>query len=351
VSSFRGISNCRLRAESARLLAARSPIAAIIAPPPSVKYGSQLRLPVNNRRLRLGTRNSLLARWQANWVSAQLAGLGIDVELVLIVTGGDADQRPIGAIGGEGVFTKEIQRALLENRVDLAVHSLKDLPTEQAPGLALAAVPRRESPFDAAVVRGDLPLCELPDGARVGTGSLRRRSQLLWLRPDLHIEDIRGNVDTRLGKLDSGNYDAIILAEAGLRRLGWGERISEVLPPSKMMPAVGQGALGIECRASDEKVRDILAKLDDAGARQSVCAERALLARLHGGCSAPIGAWGRVVQGQLQLDAVVLSADGHHRVSSHSTGHMNDPDQVADSAARELLNQGAENLIASARGG
>ncbi len=243
--------------------------------------------------VRLGTRASLLAQWQAQWVAAQLHALGVEVELVPVTTSGDQQQTPIGAIGGQGVFTKEIQRELLAGRIDLAVHSLKDLPTDAVAGLCLAAIPARAAVADALLSDKYPSLEQLPPGAIVGTGSLRRRAQLLHVRPDLQVRDIRGNVDTRLGKLHAGQYDAVILAEAGLERLGLSGQIAQRLPMAIMLPAVGQGALGLEVRSDDRPTLELIQSLDDADSRAAVSAERAMLAALRGGCLAPVAAWGR----------------------------------------------------------
>ncbi|MEX2174036.1 MAG: hydroxymethylbilane synthase, partial [Pirellulaceae bacterium] len=256
-------------------------------------------------RLRLGTRASPLARWQAEWVAAQLAQRGVTVELVPIATQGDVKTEPLGQIGGFGLFTKELQRALLAGQIDLAVHSLKDLPTTPVAGLALAAVPLRESPLDVLVSSVADRIETLPLGARVGTGSLRRRAQLLHLRPDLRLEEIRGNVETRLRKLDEGQYDAIILAEAGLSRLGLVGRIAHVISWNMMYPAVGQGALGIETRADDTATRDLLSPLDHTASHQAVLAERSLLFSLLAGCLAPVGAFTRLDPSGLVLEGVV----------------------------------------------
>jgi hydroxymethylbilane synthase len=308
------------------------------------------------RTLRLGTRGSQLARWQAEWVAGELRRLGHTVELIEIATHGDVDRaRPVEEIGTRGVFTKAIQQALLAREVDLAVHSLKDLPTESVDGLALAAVPSRESAADVLVCGTDNPvrptvvLDVLPQGARVGTGSLRRQAQLLHWRPDLRISEVRGNVDTRLRKLNEGQFDAIVLAEAGLRRLGLAGRISEVLPFEIMLPAVGQGALGIECRADDDKTLAALAALDDAETRAAVTAERALLAHLRGGCMAPVGALGLVEAGRLTLQAVVLSPDGRQRLTAGGDAAPEDAVAVGRRAAEDLIGQGAAELIASSR--
>lgn len=300
-------------------------------------------------RLRLGTRSSPLARWQAEHIAARLTALGIDVEMIHITTQGDVKAGPLGQIGGQGLFTKEIQRALLDDRIDLAVHSLKDLPTEHVEGLTLAAVPERESPGDVLVCNQVKTLDELPQGARVGTGSTRRKAQLLHARPDLQILDIRGNVDTRLRKLDEGEYDAIVLAEAGLTRLGLTDRIAQVLPRSLMLPAVGQGALGIEARSTDTSTLVLLAPLNDSATRHAVLAERAMLRALRGGCLAPVGAWGRLEEGQLLLDGVVLNADGTQRLHAAGTAHPDAAETLGEQIAQELLAQGAAALIAGSR--
>ena len=281
--------------------------------------------------LRLGTRGSALARWQANWVADLLAQQGVAVTLVPITTSGDASSEPIGAGSSQGLFTKEIQRALLEEKIDLAVHSLKDLPTESVPGLALAAVPARENCQDALVTSSAPDLDSLPSGARVGTGSRRRQSQLLHHRPDLELLDIRGNVDTRLAKLDRGEYDAIILAVAGLKRLGLVDRAQQLLPHLQMLPAVGQGALGLEVRDADGPTRQVVKALDDPPSHSAVLAERALLRELRGGCLAPVGAWARMDQASLALDAVVLSPDGRQRLSGQGAGPASEPDSLGQS--------------------
>jgi hydroxymethylbilane synthase len=303
-------------------------------------------------RIRLGTRASPLARWQADWVAGQLRAAGVEVELVPIATQGDQVQTgPIGAIGTQGVFTKEIQRALLDRRIDLAVHSLKDLPTDPVSGLCLAAVPPREAVGDALVGRGLTTFDALPQAAVLGTGSVRRRAQLWHARSDLRMEDVRGNVDTRLRKLDEGQYDALILAEAGLRRLGLADRISQVLPKSLILPAVGQGALGLESREDDHATRACLTPLDDPATHAAVLAERALLAALRGGCLAPVGAWGRIEQdGQLHLTAAVLSGDGRTRLTTAIAGAPVDAAALGRQAADSLLLQGAADLIQKSRG-
>jgi hydroxymethylbilane synthase len=292
-----------------------------------------------------------LARWQANWVAEQLRNKLVEVELVPIATAGDRDQQgPIGAIGTVGVFTKELQRALLDGRIDLAVHSLKDLPTESVEGLSLAAVPPRDSAGDALLSRDQLRLAELPRGAKVGTGSLRRQSQLLFARPDLQVAEIRGNVETRIARLRDGQFDAIVLAEAGLTRLGLRDQIAEILPRSLMLPAVGQGALGLEARTDDVSARLVVEQLDDGDTHAAVLAERSLLAALRGGCLAPVGAWARVEQdGDLRLTAAVLSRDGGQRLCAETVDQAIKAESLGRRVAAELLAQGAASLIASSR--
>lgn len=312
----------------------------------------------SDRILKLGTRSSALALWQSNWVATQLRELGFGIELVKISTSGDVKSGPIGAIGSQGVFTKEIQRALLDKEVDFAVHSLKDLPTEDIPGLCLTSVPPRESVGDVLVSNEISSFDEIPADALIGTGSMRRKAQLLNQRPDLQVEDIRGNVDTRLQKLDEGAYQAIILAESGLKRLGLTERITHVIDRGVMIPAVGQGALGIECREEDAYVREVLAHLNDLSTFLCVTAERAMLKALRAGCLAPVGAWGQLKEDQLHLQGVVLSGTGEQRVDSDSQVDLSDQTAavqverataLGQAVAESLIAQGATELIAEAR--
>ena len=292
-------------------------------------------------------------------MAGELRQLGHAVELIEIATRGDLEQVvAVEEIGTRGVFTKEIQRALLAGDVDIAVHSLKDLPTEPVEGLRLAAVPSRESSADVLVPRagsgepgaGSKNLfSDLPLGARIGTGSLRRQAQLRHVRPDLQVADVRGNVDTRLRKLDEGQFDALVLAEAGLRRLGVADRISHVLPFDVMLPAVGQGALAIECRAEDTTTRKILSSLDDNVTHVAIIAERALLEHLRGGCMAPIGALGQVHDSTLSLTAVVLSADGARRLTASEVDSPSEAESLGIRVADVLLAQGAAELIATSR--
>jgi hydroxymethylbilane synthase len=306
----------------------------------------------SDRTLRIGTRASKLARWQSDWVAEQLRMRGVAVEIVEITTSGDVQQvGPVAAIGGVGVFTKEIQAALLAGDVDLAVHSLKDLPTQQAAGLTLAATPPRENPADALIGANGSTLEILPTGSRIGTGSQRRRAQLLALRPDFEMLDIRGNVDTRLRKLEEGEYDAIVLAAAGLMRLGWADRITEMLAPPRVLPAPGQGSLAIECRADDADAFSALIPLNDAPTRAAVVAERTLLAVLEGGCSAPVAAWGRIAEGELRLDGLVASLDGRQVLRASGASQLADATALGARIANELLQQGAAAIVGAARSG
>ncbi len=270
--------------------------------------------------IRIGTRGSKLALWQAEWVASQLRQRGCDVELKIIATQGDISTQPLSQVGGQGLFTKEIQRELLADRVDVAVHSLKDLPTQPVPGLVLAAVPERETTDDVLVSSSGLPFEQLPVGSRIGTGSSRRAAQLRHWRSDVQVLDIRGNVDTRLAKLAAGNYDAIVLAAAGLTRLGLSDRITQILPVQHILPAVGQGALGLECRADDHATIAALKQLDDPASHAEVAAERSLLLSLLAGCLAPVAARGQVDNDQVKLTARVLALDGSQLITGSVSG-------------------------------
>ena len=302
----------------------------------------------STRTLRLGTRRSALATTQSDWVAEQLRALGHTVELVEIVTEGDVNSAPLATLGGTGVFAAAIRRALLSGEVDLAVHSLKDLPTAPEPGLVVAAVPGREDPRDALVARDGLSLGELPAGAVVGTGSPRRVAQLAALGLGLEFKDIRGNVDTRIGLVASGAVDAVVLARAGLARLGRLGDITETIDPLQMLPAPGQGALAVECRDDDTEVRAVLAALDDADARACVTAERAVLAALEAGCSAPVGALAEVVEGEdgleLSLRAYAGSADGSIDLRRSLVGPVGAAARLGADLAAVLLEDGAEIL-------
>ena len=299
--------------------------------------------------IRLGTRASALARWQAEWVAARLRDLGLEVVMVPITTSGDQHQeRPIGALPTRGVFTKELERALLDDRIDLAVHSVKDLPTDPVPGLCLAAIPQRASVADVLVSPRYASLETLPPRAALGTGSLRRRAQLLYVRPDLVMKDVRGNVDTRLRKLAAGDFDALVLAEAGLRRLELAGRITQVLPPSVLLSAVGQGALGLETRDAGP-VRQLVRALNHAESEAAVLAEREMLSALQGGCLAPIAAWGRIEDRQLALTGRVLSPDGRKRIEATLAADASQAVELGRRVAEALLAQGAEELVRMAR--
>ncbi len=292
--------------------------------------------------LAIGSRGSQLALWQAQWVKARLEAFGEECRIEIIHTTGDkiADVA-LSKVGAKGLFTKEIEEALLNGSIDVAVHSLKDLPTETPAGLALAAIPVREDPRDA-VVGGTLT--GLREGARIGTSSLRRSAQLRALRPDLQIENIRGNVDTRLRKLDEGEYDAIVLAAAGLRRLGWQDRISELLDPAAMCPAVGQGALAVETREAGAAFA-ICARLDDAAARIAVTAERAVLAALGGGCQVPIGAYATTRDGCVMLQAVVIAPDASQVIRRSCAGANADAVRLGLALGEELLGAGGRAIL------
>ena len=318
---------------------------------PHTSYLKQTESSNSTMPLLLGTRASALAQWQAKWVAARLSEQGHSVELVNIVTHGDRNQQSrIEEIGAQNVFTKEIQQALLDKRIDLAVHSLKDLSTDEIAGIALAAVPQRGPVGDVLVWQAGDGIEALAQGATIGTGSLRRRTQLHHRRPDLRIEDIRGNVETRIAKLEDGRYDAIILAEAGLRRLGFEQWIGEILPKQIMLPAVGQGALGIETRHDDSAARSAVAPLEHAQTRAAVTAERAMLAALHGGCLAPIAGWARMENKQLTLSGRVLGHDGRDRLDvTLSTTDPQEAVALGRRVAEELAAQGADTLIQNAR--
>ncbi len=295
-------------------------------------------------RLRIGSRGSQLALWQANHISALLREQGHAVELEIIRTTGDKiTDVALAKVGTKGMFTKEIEEALADGRVDLAVHSLKDLPTEVAAGFELAAITRRENPRDVLLSRKYESLAALPNGARIGTSSLRRQAQLKAIRPDLEIFPLRGNVDTRLRKLDAGEFDAIILAAAGLFRLGRTESVREVISPDVMCPAAGQGALGIEIRAGDNPTRNHLKFLDDAASRASTTCERALLNKLGGGCQVPIGAFAEVRGEKLHLHAIVARPDGTQVLRESQQG--TDPRALGETVGETLLRRGAESIL------
>ncbi len=299
--------------------------------------------------IRLGTRASNLARRQADWVAAQLRRQDVEVELVPITTTGDVQPESIKKIGAQGVFTKELQRALLDGRIDLAVHSLKDLPTDEAPGLCLASVPTRAPAGDVLVCPNYGSLDELPKAATIGTGSLRRRAQLLHKRDDLQINDIRGNVDTRLRKVLDGECDALVLAQSGLQRLGLERRITQVLPMSIVLPAVGQGALGLETRCDDAETRETVRPLNHPPTHRAVLAERAMLSALNGGCLAPVAAWARMENDRLTLTGRVLSTDGVEMLEETLSASPAETVELGRKVAKVLLSRGADRLIRASR--
>ncbi len=300
-------------------------------------------------RLRIGSRGSQLALWQAHHISALLRERGHEVEIEIIKTTGDKiTDVALAKVGTKGMFTKEIEEALAEGRVDLAVHSLKDLPTELSTNFEIAAVTKRENPRDVFCSRKYVSIEELPQGARVGTSSLRRQAQLKAVRPDLDVHPLRGNVDTRLRKLEAGEYDAIILAAAGLNRLGKTELVRQIIPAEMMCPAAGQGALGIEIRAGDSATRQHLAFLDDAAARATTTCERALLNKLGGGCQVPIGAFAEVRDGGLHLVAIVADPDGSKVLRESREG--NDPVQLGESVGASLLQRGGDAILEAVYG-
>jgi hydroxymethylbilane synthase len=298
------------------------------------------------KSLRIGTRGSALARWQAEFVRGALARHGVAAELVIIRTSGDRDrQSSLRVIGGKGVFTKELEDALLEERIDLAVHSMKDMPTSLPAGLEISAICPREDVRDALISRDALKLDELPSGARIGTSSLRRQTQLRHYRGDFEMVDMRGNVDTRLAKLAQGDYDAIVLAKAGLDRLGRAEQISEILPPEICLPAAGQGAMGIETRKREDEFFAAVRKLNHRPSQLAVEAERAVLVALEGGCQVPIGVWARMEADSLRIDARVLSADGKESIRESRTGSSGNAIELGRTVAAALLDRGADRLL------
>ncbi len=291
----------------------------------------------------IGSRGSQLALWQARHIAACLQELGAETRIEIIRTTGDKiTDVPLAQVGGKGLFTKEIEEALLAGTIDLAVHSLKDMPTALPDGLTLAAIPPREDPRDALIGR---PLAELGAGDKVGTSSLRRAAQLLGLGRGLVTQNLRGNVDTRLRKLDQGQYASIVLAAAGLRRLGWADRICELLDPAIMCPAVGQGALAIETRDDGGSTYRIASQLNDPATSAAVTAERSLLALLEGGCQVPIGAHARLEGSMLHLQAIVASPDGSRMVRDQATG--TDPVTLGRELGERLLAAGAREILAS----
>ena len=296
----------------------------------------------------LGTRGSKLAVQQSEWVQARLRQLAPEVTVALrrIQTSGDKVlDVPLAKIGGKGQFVKEIEEALLAGEIDLAVHSMKDVPTQLPQGLAILCTPQREDPRDALISRTGCLFKDLPNGATIGTSSLRRQAQFLHARPDLKIEILRGNLDTRLRKLRDGHYDAIVLAVAGLRRLGWTHEITEYLDPQISLPAIGQGALGIEGRSDDVFIRSLLDRLDHVSTRVAVLAERAMLDRLEGGCQVPIAAHATVSGVQLRLEGLVASVDGKEMIRDVVEGTIEHAGEVGRQLAERLLARGGDKIL------
>ncbi|HLG96771.1 MAG TPA: hydroxymethylbilane synthase [Bryobacteraceae bacterium] len=298
--------------------------------------------------LTIGSRGSQLALWQARWIQARLQTFGVESRIEVIHTTGDKiTDVALSKVGTKGLFTKEIEEALLNGSIDLAVHSLKDMPTELPAGLILAAIPAREDPRDA-LIGGKLD--NLKRGAHVGTSSLRRSAQLRAIRPDLEISDVRGNLDTRLRKLDEGRYHAILLASAGLRRLGWENRITELLHPDVMCPAVGQGALAVETRDDSGEARAICRRLDHAETRAAVTAERAVLAALGGGCQVPIGAYATLEGASIRIRSIIVSPNGEQVIRKEASGQAADAASLGRRLGDELLAAGGAKILESVYG-
>ncbi len=302
----------------------------------------------NVDRIRIGTRGSALALWQANFIATELKKFfpSMAVELIKISTKGDRIlDAPLSKIGGKGLFTREIETALLDGRIDLAVHSLKDVPAELPTEFLIGAITRRADPFDAFVSNRFGAIEELPRGAVVGTSSLRRRAQLLALRSDLTVEDLRGNVETRLKKLDAGMFDAIILAAAGLRRLGFGDRIRAELSPTVMMPAVGQGALAVELVKGNRAVAEIIRVLDDGLTRAAVSAERSFLRVIEGGCQVPVGVYATVEAKKITVEGLIASLDGVKIIRGSTVGLIDDAGRLGSMLAEKLLSDGGRQIL------
>jgi hydroxymethylbilane synthase len=299
------------------------------------------------RPLRIGSRGSILARWQAEFVRKQLFQItGVEAEIVIIKTSGDKmQQAPLTQIGGKGIFIKELEEALIDETVDLAVHSVKDIPTETPGRLHFPAVCRRDDVRDCLVSNKGTPLANLKQGARLGTSSLRRQAQLRHHRADLDIRELRGNVDTRLRKVERGEYEAIVLSKAGLDRLGWSAKITESLSTDISLPAVGQGAIAIESRVADRDAAEILEKLDDPETRTAIIAERALMSALQGGCQVPLGAWARLERGELVMEAMVCSVDGLQYVRQKAGAPLAQAAQLGERMAQMLIEGGARGVL------
>ena len=296
----------------------------------------------------IGSRGSQLALWQANWVKSELERLhdNVDIDIRIIATSGDIIQDvPLAKIGGKGLFVKEIEEALLANEIDLAVHSMKDVPMELPTELGISVITKRENPLDALISKNGAKLADLPQGATIGTSSLRRSSQLLKYRGDFKIHPLRGNVDTRLRKVEEGKYDAILLASAGLNRLGWANRITEEISHDILLPAMGQGALGIETRLDDTKIYDLISTLNHEQTHYAVSAERSLVGRLDGGCQVPIGAYARVEKGLITLKGLVASLDGEIIYKLENVGPVDDAINIGQELGAQLLKMGANEIL------
>jgi hydroxymethylbilane synthase len=302
-------------------------------------------------KLTIGTRGSKLALWQSEYIRARIEGLtGLEVRIKVIKTTGDKIlDVPLSKVGGKGLFTKEIEVELDAGTVDLAVHSMKDVPTEMPPGLVMAAMPERVDPRDVIVSGAGYTLDTMPEGARVGTSSLRRVAQVRALRPDVEIVDIRGNLDTRMRKAETGEVDVVILAAAGITRLGWAERITHYIPTSQMVSAVGQGAIGIEIREDDEFMQGVCARLADPDTMTCVTAERVVMRTLEGGCQVPIGAYARIEGGALVMDGMVGSVDGATILRARVEGDAGDPAALGHGLVDRLLELGAAAILAEVR--
>ena len=300
------------------------------------------------KQIRIGTRSSALALWQAEWVKSELEKRypGMIVSLTKIKTTGDKIlDVPLAQVGGKGLFVKEIEEAMLSDEIDIAVHSMKDVPTLFPDGLHLGAITKREDPRDALLSNRGLSFNALPNGAKIGTSSLRRQAQLLHARPDFAIHQLRGNVDTRIRKLKEGHFDAIILAAAGVRRLGLAEHVTEYLDPEISLPAIGQGALGIECRVDDRELNDLISFFNHQDTRTCVIGERALLRRLEGGCQVPIACHGRMQSGTLLLIGLVGSVDGKRIIKDSLEGAPEKAEKLGKTLAEKLLSQGADVIL------
>ena len=303
---------------------------------------------MTDRKIKIGSRGSPLALWQANWIKDQLEShyTNVSVEIVIIKTSGDKIQDvPLAKIGGKGLFVKEIEEALLRNDIDFAVHSMKDMPIKFPYSLCIASVTKRENPFDALISKNNMKLDDLPKGAKVGTGSLRRISQLLHYRPDLELVPLRGNLDTRIKKLETEGLDAIILAAAGLIRMGWEDKISEIISPEILLPAMGQGAVGIEARLSDVDNQILLAEMDDEHTHLALDAERAIVTQLEGGCNVPIGAFATIDEDEITIQGLVASLDGKTLYKKEIKGNKVHAIKLGKELGQVLIDMGGDKIM------